>query len=501
MFRRSWLVFVLVFVLAVAGVTTAMAQTLTVAQGADPVTLDPHGQNDQPSARVRAQIFETLVSHGYSLEIVPGLAKSWEQIDEVTWEFKLQENVKFHNGDPFTAADVKYSFERIKTLPSPAAFLVEVVEAVEVVDDYTVRMKLEYPFAPILAHLAHPSNAIVNQRSVEEAGDNFGSQVAIGTGPFMFKEWVSGSHVELVRNPNYWAEPAKVERLIIRGIPENTVRAIELETGGADIVYNIDPTDELRLTGAPGIKLDKYQTLSTSYVGFNVQQAPFDNLLVRQAINYALDVEAVAEFIYTGQAAQISGPLPPLVCGSRTDLAGYEYNPEKAKELLAQAGYPNGFKTTIWTNDNPLRMQIAEMFQANLAEVGVDVEVQIIPWATYLADTAAGKHDMFILGWVTVTADPDYGLYALFHSSQFGDAGNRSFYANERVDELLDLGRREADPDKRLAIYAEAQELIVEEAPWAFLIATSEVNGMQENVEGFVPHPAGHHRLSTVYKK
>ena len=146
-------------------------------------------------------------------------------------------------------------------------------------------------------------------------------------------------------------------------------------------------------------------------------------------------------------------------------------------------------------------MQIAEMFQANLAEVGVDVEVQIIPWATYLADTAAGKHDMFILGWVTVTADPDYGLYALFHSSQFGDAGNRSFYANERVDELLDLGRREADPDKRLAIYAEAQELIVEEAPWAFLIATSEVNGMQENVEGFVPHPAGHHRLSTVYKK
>jgi peptide/nickel transport system substrate-binding protein len=501
MFRRSWLVFVLVFVLAVAGVTTAMAQTLTVAQGADPVTLDPHGQNDQPSARVRAQIFETLVSHGYSLEIVPGLAKSWEQIDEVTWEFKLQENVKFHNGDPFTAADVKYSFERIKTLPSPAAFLVEVVEAVEVVDDYTVRMKLEYPFAPILAHLAHPSNAIVNQRSVEEAGDNFGSQVAIGTGPFMFKEWVSGSHVELVRNPNYWAEPAKVERLIIRGIPENTVRAIELETGGADIVYNIDPTDELRLTGAPGIKLDKYQTLSTSYVGFNVQQAPFDNLLVRQAINYALDVEAVAEFIYTGQAAQISGPLPPLVWGSRTDLAGYEYNPEKAKELLAQAGYPNGFKTTIWTNDNPLRMQIAEMFQANLAEVGVDVEVQIIPWATYLADTAAGKHDMFILGWVTVTADPDYGLYALFHSSQFGDAGNRSFYANERVDELLDLGRREADPDKRLAIYAEAQELIVEEAPWAFLIATSEVNGMQENVEGFVPHPAGHHRLSTVYKK
>lgn len=501
MFRKSWFVVLLVFAVAFAGFGVAAAQTLTVAQGSDPVTLDPHGSNDQPSARVRAQIFETLVNHGNSLEIVPGLATSWKQIDEVTWEFKLQENVKFHNGDAFTAADVKYSFERIKTLPSPAAFLIAAINAVEVVNDNTVRLVLNYPFAPILAHLAHPSNAIVNERSVEAAGDNFGSQVAVGTGPFVFEEWIAGSHVELSRNANYWGEPAKVEKLIIRGIPENTVRAIELETGGADLVYNIDPTDELRLAGMPGIKLDKFETLSTSYIGFNVQKAPFDNKLVRQAINYALDVEAVVDYIYTGQAAQVKGPLPPLVWGYNADVRSYEYDPEKAKELLAEAGFPNGFKTTIWTNDNPLRMQIAEMFQANLAEVGVDVEVLIIPWATYLEDTANGKHDMFILGWSTVTADADYGLYALFHSTQFGNAGNRSFYANPRVDELLDLGRQEGDPAKRMEIYAEAQELIVEEAPWTFLIATSEVDGMQENVEGFVPHPAGHHRLSTVYKK
>lgn len=501
MFRKSWLVFLLVFFVAFAGFGVAGAQTLTVAQGADPVTLDPHGQNDQPSARVRSQIFETLVNHGSSLEIVPGLAKSWEQIDETTWEFKLRDDVTFHNGDAFTAADVKYSFERIKTLPSPAAFLIDAVQEVVVVDDHTVRITLKFPFAPVLAHLAHPSNAIVNKRSVEEAGDNFGSLVAIGTGPFVFEEWVAGSHVKLSRNAKYWGEPAKVDTVIMRGIPDNTVRAIELETGGADIVYNIQPMDELRLEGTPGLKLDKYQTLSTSYIGFNVQKAPFDNKLVRQAINYALDVEAVVDFIYTGQAAQVKGPLPPLVWGFNDDVKSYEYDPAKAKDLLAQAGYPNGFKTTIWTNDNPLRMQIAEMFQANLAEIGIDVEVMIIPWATYLEDTANGKHDMFILGWVTVTADPDYGLYALFHSSQFGNAGNRSFYANARVDELLELGRQEGDPDKREAYYAEAQALIVEEAPWAFLIATSEVNGMQDNVEGFVPHPAGHHKLSTVYKK
>ena len=165
---------------------------------------------------------------------------------------------------------------------------------------------------------------------------------------------------------------------------------------------------------------------------------------------------------------------------------------------MAEAGYADGLKLSLWTNDNPLRMQIAEMFQANLAEVGIEVDVQILPWATYLEDTALGKHDMFILGWVTVTADADYGLYALFHSSMAGDPGNRSFYSNPRVDELLDAGRREIDPEKREAIYHEVQEIIVEDAPWVFLIATSAVNGWRDYVEGFVPHPAGHHKLAGV---
>ena len=153
-------------------------------------------------------------------------------------------------------------------------------------DDYTVRITTEYPFAPLLAHLAHQA-LHVNRRAVEEAGDSYGATVSVGTGPFVFKEWVSGSHVTLVRNENYWGEPAKVDELIIRGIPEGTVRAIELETGGVDLAYDLEPMDELRLTGVPGIVIDKYEQLSTSYVGFNVTKAPLDNKLVRQAINYA----------------------------------------------------------------------------------------------------------------------------------------------------------------------------------------------------------------------
>ena len=165
--------------------------------------------------------------------------------------------------------------------------------------------------------------------------------------------------------------------------------------------------DELRLSGTPGIVLDKYQELSTTYVGFNVQKAPLDNKLVRQAINYALDVDAVVDYIYTGLANKLNSPIPPNVWGFNPNIEGYYYDPDKARELLAEAGYADGLKLSLWTNDNPLRMQIAEMFQANLADVGIEVDVQILPWATYLEDTALGKHDMFILGWGTVTADAD----------------------------------------------------------------------------------------------
>lgn len=504
MLRKHWFVLTLALLMVFAGASSAMAQpiNLIVAQGADAVSLDPAGQNDQPSARVRAQIYETLVHQNEELELVPGLAVSWEPIDELTWEFKLREGVYFHNGEPFTAADVKYSLDRLADpeTASPSAFIVGFLSEVTVIDDYTVHITTQYPFAPMLAHLSHNATSIVNQKAVEEAGDNFGTAVAIGTGPFEFVSWSTGSHIVLRRNENFWGELAKPDTVTFRAIPENTVRAIELETGGVDIVYGIEPIDEMRLTGEPGIVLDKYSTLATSYVGFNFLKEPFDNPLVRRAINHAVDIEAVVDFVYTGQAVRTAGPISDMVWAANPNLEAYEFNPDKARELLAEAGLADGFSTSIWTNDNPLRMQIAEIFQANLADVGIDAAVEILPWGTYLADTADGKHDMFILGWVTVTGDPDYGLYSLFHSTLHGNAGNRSFYTNPRVDELLDLGRTESDPELRRAYYYEAQELIVEDAPWIFLIATKEVVGLRDYVQGFVPHPAGHHAVWNVTK-
>ena len=480
----------------------AMAQTLVVAQGADAVNLDPHTTNDQPSSRVRRQIYETLIVQGEDLVLRPGLATSWEQLDELTYEFKLRQGVKFHNGETFKASDVKFTFERLldPNTRADAKFLLDPIAEVRIIDDYTIRIKTKSPFSPILAHLAHPVAAILNEKAVKEAGSAYGTRVAVGTGPFRFVTWVSQSHIILQRFDDYWGEPAKVQQVVFRAIPEGTVRAIELETGNVDIAYDLEPVDVMRLESDPNIKLHSTESLSATYVGFNVQKPPFDNVLVRQAINHAVDVQALVDIIYQGQAVRAFGPLSPKVFGAHPALEPYTYDPQRARELLAQAGYPNGFKTSIWTNENPLRIQVAEVMQQNLAEIGIQADIEVLEWGTYLANTAAGLHDMFILGWATVTADADYGLYALFHSSQHGSAGNRTFYTNPRVDELLDFARSTSDQDARLKAYYEVQEILREEAPWVFLLFQTYVDGTRANIDGFVPHPAGHHYLGRVSK-
>lgn len=496
----------LVLVLAIgAGAQVASAQTLTVAQGADAVSLDPHQTNDQPSSRVMSQIYDTLIIQTEELELVPGLAESWTQLSDLEWEFKLRQGVKWHNGETFTANDVKFTFERLLNPPpgvaGTPAFLIEgIVSEIEVVDDYTLRIKTSVPFAPLLSHLAHTGTSILNEKAVTEAGADYGTTVVVGTGPYKFESWQSGSTITLVRNDEWWGGEAKSERIVFRAIPEGTVRAIELETGGVDIAYYLEPVDYARLVNHPDIKISSVETLSTAYIGFNASKPPFDDPRVRQAINYAIDNETMVDVVYEGRALPAKSPISPQVFGHNPDLKAYPYDPEKARQLLAEAGYPNGFSTSIWTNDNPLRVQFAEIVQAYLADVGIDVEVVVMEWGAYLDQTSAGNHDMFILGWVTVTADADYGLYALFHSSQYGDPGNRTFWSTPELDALLDKGRTSADPDERLAAYHRAQEIIAEEAPWIFLLVTLEDNGLRSNIEGFVPHPAGHHRLAQVVK-
>ena len=493
---------ILIFGLLVAGCAPSTPDpgrdSIVVAMGGNPVTLDPHGSNDQASSRVHRQIYETLIYQTEELELVPALAESWTQVDDLTFEFKLKAGVKFHNGETLTANDVKFTLERALA----SAFIGHIVGPIDaasitVVDDLTIRFSTTQPFAPMLTHLAHPAMAILNEKAVTEGGEDYGTN-PVGTGPFKFVSWDFDEKVTLERFDDFHGTKALLREVVFRIIPDNTVRTVQLETGEADIIYDIQPTDVSRVDAAPNLTLVRDANLSVTYIGFNVDKAPFNDVRVRQAINLAVDMEAVVNAVYAGVGSPAKGPLGPNVFGANMDLEGWDRDLDTARALLAEAGFADGFTTTLWTNDNLQRRQIAEIVQNQLADVGITVEIVEVEWTKYLADTAAGLHDMFILGWTTVTADADYGLYALFHSSAVGTPGNRTFYRNARVDELLDLGRTTTDQAARLAAYREAQEIIRDEAPWVFTWNGENISGTQSNVTGFKQHPAGHHNLAGV---
>lgn len=500
-------IFLLIFSLTAVGCSNQAVDTptdskpLIVAQRSDAVVLDPHANNDQASSRVMRQIYENLVNQNEKMELLPGLAESWEQLDELTYEFKLKEGVKFHNGEELTANDVAFTIKRALG-SSHVAHIVEAINpnGIEVVDPYRIRIATTEPFAPLLAHLAHTATGILNEKAVTEAGDDY-SQTPVGTGPYKLLNWVVGETVELVKFEEYHdeAKMPKIEKIIFKAISEDGNRTIELETGGIDIAYDIIGPDVDRITNAPDLNMVRDMNLSTTYVGFNVGKEPFDDIRVRQAINYVVDMDLIVDAVYLGTGEPSKGPLGPNVWASNRNLEPYGHDIEKAKELMKEAGLENGFKTTIWTNQNQQRIDIAEILQNQLKQIDIEAEVSVMEWGAYLAGTAAGDHDMFILGWVTVTGDPDYGLYPLFHSNTHGDGGNRTFYTNEQVNELLDLARVNADPAVREASYKEVQEIVRDEAPWIFTWTGEELTGIRDNVKGFQNHPAGHHKLWTVY--
>ncbi len=472
--------------------------TLVVGMPGEPRSLDPQRTNDQPSARVMKQIYDTLMYQTEDLEVTTnGLVESYNVISPTEFEFTLRRGVRFHNGDELTSADVQFTFQRMREINAPAAFLVAALDRVEIIDNHRFKMHLQFPFGPFVTHLAHPATAILNRRAVEAGGEEY-ARNPVGTGPFEFVEWRSGDSVTVRRYDNHFRGPAASERVIFRIITEDTQRAIALATAEVDLIYDVGPNDFADVATLPGVVSFQTQGLTTFYMGFNAQKEPFDDVRVRQAVNLALDVEAATNVAFQGFATTARGPLAPTVQFANTTLPGYGYDPAAARRLLAEAGYPNGFSTSIWTNDNPIRIMYAEIFQEQLRAVGIDARIEIVEWAPYLDRTARGEHDMFMLGWVAVTGDADYGMYSLFHSEEFGDAGNRTFWGNPEVDRLLDEGKTNPDPAARERAYMRAQEIVFEQAPWVFLAFRDDLAATRDYVDGFTPHAAGHHVLFGV---
>ena len=456
--------------------------TIVIAQGADAKSLDPHASNDSPSTKIRMQIFEPLLKLDADANPQPCLAESWEREDETSIIFHIRKGVKFHNGDEMKASDVKFSIDRALASPEFHEVLGGITK-VEVLDDYTVKLTTEKPMAAILNNLSHDCIVVLSEKYVKENGDKIG-QNPMGTGPYKFVSWESGDKVVLEAFPDYWRGEAPVKNVIFRNVVEETNRTIGLETGEIDIIYDVGSMDKNKIKEDGRFNLIEAPQARVEYLGFNVKKKPYDNPKVREAISYALDQKPIIDTVYLGAAEPATSIIGPKILYS-VEVEKFTQDIEKAKELLKEAGYPDGFKAKLWTSDNPARRDMAVIIQDQLKQIGIDVTIETLEWGAYLDGTGRGDQEMYLLGWTTVTRDPDYGIAELTSTETQGNAGNRSFYSNPKLDKLLKAGKIEMDPEKRRAIYKEAQEIIRKDIPMYMILYPTQAVATQKNIKGF----------------
>lgn len=481
--------------------------------GSDPVSLDPHGANDGTSLYVMSTMYDKLVYLNKDLEITPGLAESLEQIEDTVWEAKLRENVEFHDGSIVDAETIKINLDRVRDpeIASPVSFLYEMIEEVEVIDPLTVHIKTAYPFASLPAHLAHPGGNIISKEAIEKDNEAIANgkppfatinEHPVGTGPFKFDSKEHGVSVKVVRNDRYWDdEKAQSASVTFKTIPEDFTRIAELETGGADLIYPVSPADVGQIEGSDQTYVQQSKSSNLTYLGFNNEVEPFNKKEVRQAISMVINKENLIDGILDGIALPAKGPLAPTVFGYSENIDQLEYDVEQAKALMKEAGYEEGFETTLLTYESGANADLAVFIQSELKQLGIDVKIDTIETGAYLDATGEGESEMFIGSWGTVTLDADYGLYPMFHSSNIGHPGNRSFLQNEDIDKLLQQAREEIDVDKRLKLYEDVQNLIAEEAPIAFLYHSELLAGLHEGVEDFWQYPSSIFYLKDMKKK
>jgi len=465
-----------------------------------PTTLDPVGPNIQPASQVNVQIYETLfVQVGSEAVITPLLAESYSFDNPAALRIQLRQGVYFHNGERFTAEDAAFSIMRSVESPHSRA-MIDMVSSVDVIGEYEIVVNTYFPFAPIISHLTHPAISMVSRAAVEHYGeDDFGAN-PVGSGPFRFVNHAAGDRIELTRFDGYWGAAPAYENLTFRMVPEAANRLIEVQTGHAHIAYGISATDVPVAEGDARVNLVRQQTFSLTYLGFNTTKAPFDDVRVRQAIAYAIDLPTIIDAVWLGVGAPGSTVIAETVWSSHPGIDMRQQNLDRARELLAEAGHPNGFDSILWTNTgNAQRADLVEILGAQLRQVGINVTIELLEFNIFTERMESpDHHEMFVIAWGTVTNDPDYGMFNLFHSSAFGAAGNRMFYANPTVDALLEEGRMETNEARRLQIYHEIQEILFEELPWISIWQGEDLFVTAVGVEGFVALPAGHHRLASV---
>lgn len=496
--------------------------TFVYARGADSVGLDPINIVDGESIRVTHAIFETLFEYDEELELQPKLAESYDRNDDgLTWTIKLKEGIQFHDGTDFNANAVVFNFERWMDEDNPYhigdfpyyPFLYggfkgdseHKIESVKAIDEFTVEIKLTEEMAPFLSFLAIPMFGIASPEAIEQYPENF-YEHPVGTGPFVFDSWTRNDKVVLKKNENYYIENQPyLDEIIFTVVPDNSARLNALLTGEADMVDGMNPEDADTVLANDGLELLKRPSFTNGYMVFNTEMEPFNDPLVRQAIDMAIDKEGIVNAFYSGFADVAKNPIPPVLWGYNDEVAVNSFDIEKAKELLKEAGYEDGFETEIWTMSNarpymPQPIKVTEAIQANLAEIGITADIVTYEWATYLEKTGNGEHPMAMFGWTGVMADPDNFLYPnLSNTNTTKPASNRAFYQSEDFTNLLEEARVTFDQEKRVELYKEAQALFHKDLPWALIADTTPPIGLADYVEGFVPHPMEIDNYATIY--
>lgn len=462
---------------------------VTVAISAEPLRLDPHDARDAPSSLVNYHVYDRLVELDADGKIVPSLARSWRiSPDGLEYTFTLQDGVLFHDGLSLDAQAVVFNFQRLLSAeppPSRAELIRPYVESVEAPDLKTVVFRLRQPLAPFLHYLAHESLGIVSPRSIERlaAGEPF---QPIGTGPFSVADWTPGQGVTLAAFPHHWRGRPPVDRLIFRPIPDGSSRLIALETGAADVAFPIEPVHLSRLMRQRHIRVVQAPTQRVIYAALNLRRSPLDSPAFRQALNYAVDVDAIARRLLFGVARPLDSPLARSTWGSAA-VSPYRYDPQTAKALLEESGGADR-PLELWgpSSRYVLDREVAQAIAGYLRDAGLEVTIRLYEWGTYLALLSnTDEWDLAILGWVPASGEADMGLRPIYHSQS---RGNHSSYRSPTVDGLLDEALYSLDETKRLELYKQAQEMIANDAPSLFLYSLDLVAAHRWDIEGLVVH-------------
>lgn len=474
--------------------TTTFKGTFSSYLSSEPSNLDPARGVDVNEASVQAKVFDGLVRYDENMKLVGNLAESWtSSADGREYIFKLKQNVLFHNGQILTAHDVVFSLDRIldPSVGSPRTWVLEKVEGaaermrgetekvvgISAVDDFTVSIKLNASFAPFLSLLTMPACYILPYGSAEAIKDKTFFEKPAGTGPFKIIERVRDSYLKLVVNQAYHDVKPRLAAIEMRIIPENMKAEMEFESGNLDMLqlypanydrFKSDPEFASRIADVPA--------LNVFYVGFNNQQAPFDDVRIRRALNMLVDREKIIKAVYQGRAVPANGSIPPGISGYNKDLSDLAYNPEEGRRLLKEAGYSrkNPLSFDLYQRSSQAAFEITRILQGELKKHGVQVNLKPMEWSALKDAVSKGEAPAFYMSWFGDYPDGENFLYPLFHSKNWGSGGNRARFKNEEIDRMIEESVKIQDADRRAEAYDLINRKISGQAPWIYLWHCSE---------------------------